>query len=95
MNDPTCTTSKPICKAISVILIVLAVWFYLAFDRHMIWPGRCTGVNLKVDGGEVIGAQLYGDSLAITAAFPGKSVTKVILYDYCSGRVLSSVESNK
>ena len=95
MNEMTCTKSKLICKIAILVLILLVVWFYLAFNRHMVWPGLCTGVNMKIEGGEVKAAQIDGQHLAVTANFPGQGVTKVILYDYCSGRVLSSVESTK
>ena len=32
--------------------------------------------------------------LAITAAFPEQRNTKVIVYDYCKGMVVSSIEAN-
>jgi|GEM_PF-4653420 len=93
MNDSACNKSKSIQCAVGSILLLLAAWFYLAFSHHMLWPGKCTGVNMKVEGGEVKGAQLEGDHLAITADFPSQHVTKVILYDFCSGKVLSAVEA--
>jgi hypothetical protein len=96
MNEViNCLKASRACKLICLLLLIAAVWFYLAFDRHIVWPARCSGVNMKIEGGEVRGAQIEGDHLAITADFPSQHVTKVILYDYCSGKVLSSVESSK
>jgi len=93
MDGTNCNKYQPVCKILGLILLIAVIWFYLAFNRHMVWPGRCTGVNMKVEGGEVRGAQLEGEHLALTVAFPEQRVTKVILYDYCKGNVLSSVEA--
>ena len=95
MNDTSCEKSKLACKIISLLLIIAVVWFYLAYSRHIVWPGKCAGVNMKIEGGIVRSANIEGEHLAITADFPAQNVTKVILYDYCSGTVLSSVESSK
>ncbi len=93
MNQGTCTTSSLICKISCALLAILAAWFYLAHAQHMIWPGKCTGVNMRVEKGQVVAAQLQGDALALTVTFPEQKVTKVIVYDYCKGLVLNSVEA--
>ena len=86
---------KPICKIVIPLIALALVWFYLAHHEHMIWPGKCVGVNLKIEQGEIRSAQVEGGALAITAVFPGQQVTKVIVYDYCQGRILSSVETSR
>ena len=93
MEGTTCNKFQPLCKIITLVLLVILAWSYLAFDRHAVWPGKCTGVNMKVEGGEVKAAQLQNDHLILTVAFPEQKVTKVILYDYCKGTVLSSIEA--
>ena len=94
MDQTTCTTSRLICKTGCVLLALLAAWFYLAHHEHMVWPGKCTGVNMKVEKGQVVAAQLQGSALALTVTFPEQKVTKVIVYDYCKGQVLNSVEAS-
>jgi hypothetical protein len=93
MDQTTCTTSGLICKTGFVLLALLAAWLYLAHFEHAVWPGKCTGVNMKVDKGQVVATQLQGNTLALTVTFPDQKVTKVIVYDYCKGQVLNSVEA--
>jgi hypothetical protein len=93
MDQTTCTTSGLICKTACVLLALLAVWFYFAHFEHAIWPGKCTGVDMKVEKGQVVAAQLQENALALTVTFPDQKVTKVIVYDYCKGQVLNTVEA--
>jgi len=95
MDENSCGKMKSVCKIGTLVLVLAAVWFYLAHHEHMVWPGKCIGVNMKIENGEIRSAQVDGGVLAITAAFPDQRVTKVIVYDYCSGRVLSSVETSR
>jgi len=95
MKAPTCNRKKTIKCIVTAILPVLVVWFYLAHHEHMVWPGKCIGVNMKIENGEIRTAQVEGGVLAVTAGFPDQHVTKVIVYDYCQGKVLSSVETSK
>jgi hypothetical protein len=95
MNGANCDKMKPICKTVALVLVLAVAWFYLAHHEHLIWPGKCVGVSMKIENGEIRTAQVQGAVLAVTAAFPSQQVTKVIVYDYCQGKVLSSVESSK
>jgi hypothetical protein len=95
MEENNCGKMKPVCKIITLVLVVAVVWFYLAHNEHLVWPGKCIGVNMKIENGEIRSAQVEGGVLAVTAMFPDQRVTKVIVYDYCGGRVLSSVETSK
>ena len=95
MDENICGTKKSVCKIIALVLVLAAVWFYFAHHEHMVWPGKCVGVSMKIENGEIRSAQVEGGVLAVTAAFPDQHVTKVIVYDYCQGRVLSSIESSK
>jgi len=95
MNGTNCDKMKPICKIVAPVLVLAAVWFYLAHHEHLVWPGKCVGVSMKIENGEIRSAQVQNGVLAVTAAFPSQQVTKVIVYDYCQGKVLSSVETSK
>jgi hypothetical protein len=95
MDQPNCTKSRLICKISVLGLLLAAIWFYLSHHEHMVWPGKCIGVNMKIDNGEIRSAQVQGGALAVTAFFPDQRVTKVIEYEYCQGRVLSSIESTR
>jgi hypothetical protein len=95
MDGSSCGKMKVVCKIATVVLVLAAAWFYLAHQEHVVWPGKCVGVNMKIEGGEIRSAQVQGGMLAVTAMFPTQQVTKVIVYDYCEGRILSSVETSK
>jgi len=95
MDENSCGKMKSTCKIATLVIALLVVWFYLAHSQHMVWPGKCIGVNMKIENGEIRSAQVEGGVLAVTAAFPDQRVTKVIVYDYCGGKVLSSVETSK
>ncbi len=95
MDENSCGKMKPVCKIVTLVLLLAVAWFYLAHHEHMVWPGKCIGVNMKIENGEIRSAQVQDGVLAVTAAFPDQRVTKVIVYDYCQGKVLSSVETSK
>jgi hypothetical protein len=95
MDGNSCGKMKSICKIVALVLVLAAVWFYLAHHEHMVWPGKCVGVSMKIENGEIRSAQVEGAVLAVTAVFPTQQVTKVIVYDYCQGRILSSVETSR
>jgi len=95
MDRNSCGKMKPVCLIVTLALALAAVWFYLAHHEHLVWPGKCVGVSMKIENGEIRSAQVQGGTLAVIAAFPAQQVTKVIVYDYCEGRILSSVESSR
>ena len=70
MDQPSCTKSRLTCKITVLVLILAAVWFYLAHHEHMVWPGKCVGVSMKIENGEIRSAQVDGGVLAVTATFP-------------------------
>jgi len=95
MDEKSRGEMKQIGKVVTVFLLLAVAWFYLAHHEHVVWPGKCIGVNMKIENGEIRAAQVEGGVLAVTAAFPDQRVTKVIVYDYCQGKVLSSVETSR
>jgi hypothetical protein len=95
MDGNSCGKMKPVCKVVTLVLLLAAAWFYLAHHEHMVWPGKCVGVSMKIQDGEIRSAQVQDGVLAVTAVFPNQQVTKVIVYDYCEGKVLSSVETSR
>ena len=95
MDLPNCTKFRLVCTISVIVVIFAAIWFHLAHHEHVVWPGKCIGVNLKIENGEIRTAQVEGGVLAIAATFPDQHVTKVIVYDYCQGKVLSSVETSR
>jgi hypothetical protein len=95
MDEKQCGKTGLLCKIVTPVLLVAAAWFYLAHHEHLVWPGKCIGVNMKIENGEIRSAQVEGGVLAVTAAFPDQHVTKVIVYDYCEGKVLKSVETSR
>ncbi len=72
----------------------MVCWCYLAFGAHAVWPGKCTGLNLTIEKGDIRAVQVAGDVLAIIAAFPEQKKAKVIVYDYCKWLVVSSIEAS-
>jgi hypothetical protein len=95
MDGSSCSKMKPVCLIVALALALAAVWFYLAHHEHLVWPGKCVGVSMKIENGDIRSAQVQGGVLAVTAVFPSQQVTKVIVYDYCEGRILSSVEASR
>ena len=77
-----------------MLAVILVCWGFLAYGAHAVWPGRCAGLNLNIEKGEIRAVTVGNNVLAITAAFPEQRNTKVIVYDYCKGVVVSSIEAN-
>jgi len=48
----------------------------------------------NIEKGDIRAVTVGGEVLAITDAFPEQRNTRVIVYDYCKGVVVSSVEAN-
>jgi len=56
---------------------------------------QCPGGNLKLDGGEIKAMNEYDGLLFLHIAAPDKTAEKVVVFDYCSGKPLSTVELGK
>jgi len=77
-----------------LLAFIVVCWGYLAYGAHAVWPGKCTGLNLNIENGDIRAVTVGGDVLAITAAFPEQKKTRVLVYDYCKGVVVSSIEAS-
>ncbi len=62
---------------------------------HESQESQCPGGNMRLDAGEIKAMNEYDGLLFLHIAAPDKTGEKVVILDYCTGKVLSTVELGK
>lgn len=70
--------------------------FYLVYERNKLvgTANHCPGGDIKIQG-EIRSMEEKNGLLFLNVAFPGKNLTKVVIYDYCQARMIGSVEAGR
>jgi hypothetical protein len=105
MNDNNFRGLKIMVIGMGIFLMFgVVALIYLIHERNQS-PGRspaaesqenqCSGGALHLDAGEIKTMNEYDGLLFLHIATPDKAAEKVVIFDYCTGKALSTVELGK
>lgn len=57
--------------------------------------GACPGGNIKTNGGQIRSFTIDKSLIFLTLDFPKQNISKLVVYDYCQGKIITTIEAAK